>query len=594
MPPPKKNRIAMNKTNHSAIQNIKPLFPGLNNEVLDEIIAENSLKILEPGEFLIKQNTPCEAYHILLQGRLRAIQDENNNRKAKVLGDIGVGEPVGELAFFSNSLSMASVLAIRKSRVLTINQEGYEKIIKHQPTLSAATHKFIIDRLKRNQLESNRMAPPKNIAVLNLNPDEDLSSWTEAMENYFEKEKLQLHIYDEGLPDGMNPMDYFQRLEDNEGLNLLIINENDLEWSKHSCLYADLIVVASKFDKDPALSQLEQELEIYKEGLLSKKVYLLLLHPEDALQPINTAKWLKPREVDLHIHVRKWHQKDTERFCRIINHTAVGVVLGGGGAKGFAHIGALRALAKKGVPIDFIGGTSAGALYGISVAFADFDDQLVDHICEDSVKQKVLSNDWSLPIVSIMTGTKLTRFFKTLFKTKDLEDLWTNSYCVSTNFSKAQMTVHERGEIWRRLRASISIPGIFPPVVINSHLHVDGAVMDNLPIEPMYRFPVSRIFAIALSGVKERKVTYKEAPTSNQVLRARVLGKTKLRIPGIASIIINSLTLSSLQKQEETRSKVSNFLELDLKGVSFLDNKKWRSIVKKGYEQTLHWLEKEI
>jgi predicted acylesterase/phospholipase RssA len=130
-------------------------------------------------------------------------------------------------------------------------------------------------------------------------------------------------------------------------------------------------------------------------------------------------------------------------------------------------------------------------------------------------------------------------------------------------------------------------------VVIEKYLHVDGAVMDNLPIEPMYQFPVAKVYAISLSGIVERKTNYEDAPSSNQVLASKILGKKKYKIPGIASIIINSLTLSSTQKQIETRNKVSHYLELDLKGVSFLDNKKWQSIVKKGYDQAKEWLELE-
>jgi len=573
----------------SSTSRIKALFPGLNDEDLREILESSSLKELDPGQFLIEQDSKAEAYYYLIKGRLRAVQEKHG--KTKILGDVGVGEPVGELAFFTQSTRMASVLAVRKSEVLVISKTGYETIIKHRPHLVAITNKFIIERLRRNELETHKLAAPKNIAVLNLNPDEDLSSWTDDMEAYFDKQSVKLNVYDDGLPKDMEPSDYFESLEENEGINLLVIDETDLEWSRNCCIYSDLIVVASKFDGDQSLTALEKKLDIYQRGVLSKKVYLLLLHEENAEQPKHTEKWLSPRVIDLHIHVRKHHSGDIGRFCRIISNKAVGLVLGGGGAKGFAHIGVVKALLEKEVPIDIIGGTSAGALYGITMAFNDFNMEKIEKICDASVKQKILSNDLSLPVLSIMSGKKLTRFIKRIYGQQGIEDLWTTAFCVSTNFSKAEMAVHERGKLWRRLRASISIPGIFPPVVIDKYLHVDGAVMDNLPIEPMYKFPVSQIYAISLSGVVERKTNYDDAPTSRQVLTSKILGKKKFKIPGIASIMINSLSLSSVQKQKETRSKVSNYLELDLKGVSFLDNKRWRSILNKGYEQTCFWLD---
>jgi len=582
------NQRLMKKTYTDSTHRIKHLFPDLTKEDLEEILASTELKQLETGEFLMDQGKKAEAYYFLIKGRLRAIQESGG--ETRILGDVAVGEPVGELAFFTQAPRMASVLAVRKSEVLEISQSGYETIIKHRPHLAAITNRFVIERLRRNELELNKMAAPKNIAVVKLNPNTDLSAWTDDMKTYFEHRPIKLNVYDEGLPEGVEPSDYFESLEENEGINLLVIDETDIEWSRNCCVYADLIVVASKFDAKLQVTALEQKLDLYRRGVLSKRIYLLLLHDENARQPRHTNKWFEGRELQLHIHVRKHHQGDVGRFCRIITNQANGLVLGGGGAKGFAHIGVVKAMLEKDIPIDIIGGTSAGALYGLTMAYCDFDIDKMERICEESVRKKLTSNDLNVPVLSIMSGKKLTRFLKSMYENREIEDLWTTAFCVSTNFSKAQMAVHRRGELWRRIRASISIPGIFPPVVIDNYLHVDGAVMDNLPIEPMYQFPVAKIYAISLSGLIERKTNYQDAPTSRQLLASKILGKRKYKIPGIASIIINSLTLGSMQKQTETKNKVSHYLELDLKGVSFLDNKKWKSIVDKGFKQGLAFL----
>ena len=121
---------------------------------------------------------------------------------------------------------------------------------------------------------------------------------------------------------------------------------------------------------------------------------------------------------------------------------------------------------------------------------------------------------------------------------------------------------------------------------------MDGAVMDNLPIEPMYRYPVSNIIAVSLSGLPDRKVEFTESPASWTLLWDKLTGKRKYRLPGIASIMINSLTLNSLQKQESTKSKVSHYFELNLKGFGFMDDKKWKEIQQKGYNQTMDYIEK--
>jgi NTE family protein len=261
------------------------------------------------------------------------------------------------------------------------------------------------------------------------------------------------------------------------------------------------------------------------------------------------------------------------------------LVLGGGGAKGYGHVGAVKALLEAGVEIDFLGGTSAGALYGIGMSHSDFNYAKIDALCELSAKGKLTSNDYSLPLLSIMSGRKMNNFLKEMFGSSDLEDIWINSYCVSTNFSSSGTRIHDTGLTRKMVQASIAIPGVFPPVVIDQQLHVDGGVVDNLPIDPMYRYPVRHIIAISLTNLTSRTVDYAEVPSVRQLLWDKLTGKKRYRIPGIASLIINSLTLNSRQKQEIAKSKVSLYFELDLKGIGLLDDKKWRYTLEKGHEQ---------
>jgi len=181
-------------------------------------------------------------------------------------------------------------------------------------------------------------------------------------------------------------------------------------------------------------------------------------------------------------------------------------------------------------------------------------------------------------------------FMKEMFGESELEDIWVNSYCVSTNFSSAGTKVHDRGLVSKMVRASIAIPGVFPPVVIDRQLHVDGGVVDNLPIEPMYRYPVRHIIAISLSSLESKEVDYAETPSAGMLIWNKLTGKKKYRIPGISSLIINSLTLNSRQKQESTKAKVSLYLEMDLRGVGLLDDKKWSQTIEKGYEQMKEFL----
>ncbi|HKK88487.1 MAG TPA: patatin-like phospholipase family protein [Saprospiraceae bacterium] len=568
---------------------VAQIFKDLNKEDIDEILQQSEIVELDPGDYLMEQDDESSKLYFLLSGRLRSVLREGSS--VQVLGDVGVGEPVGELAFFSGSPRSASVLAVRKSKALALTRAGFQTIVSHRPSFATRVNQFIISRLKRNALEANKQAPPQNIVVVKLDPEADFTAWSDRMLDYFDEQSFNLSIYNQPENPHENSESFFESLDNNNDLNFLVVDQKNLEWSRKILIYADLVVVATAFEDSPELKPIEQELNIYQGGLLGKKVYLLMLHENDDEIPQGTAQWLKNRNVNLAIHLRKNHKDDIGRFCRILTHKANGLVLGGGGAKGFAHIGVVKAMQEKGIPIDFIGGASAGALGGLTMAICDFDVSEIEHICQESVKKKVASKDLDIPLVSIMSGKKLTRFIREIFKKRDIEDLWVNSYCVSANLTKAELAVHERGKIWRKIRASISVPGVFPPVVIDNYLHVDGGVMDNLPIDPMYRYPVDKIYAVSLSGIQDVKTNYNDTPTSMELLTAKFSKKRRYKIPNISSIIVNSMTLNSMQRQEINKSKVSHYVELDLKGMSFLSNKNWKVIVDEGYKQTKYWLE---
>jgi hypothetical protein len=117
--------------------------------------------------------------------------------------------------------------------------------------------------------------------------------------------------------------------------------------------------------------------------------------------------------------------------------------------------------------------------------------------------------------------------------------------------------------------------------------------MDNVPIEAMYKFPVNRIIAISLNSGHRKKVDFQHFPGSYEVLKNRLLGKKKYSVPGILSIITNSLIINSKQKEMEYKDQVSDYIALDLKGVGLLDDKQWEKSIQKGYEQTIAYLEKK-
>lgn len=566
------------------------LFGKITNEQLKHVFSIAEVLHFDAGQYIFQEGDTENALYIVLSGRLRAFQQTEQGQQ--VLGDIAAGEPVGELALFTKAPRSATVVAIRKSMVLQIDETDYAVLLDLYPQFGFTLTQFVINRLKRNALQQKQGAAPKNIAVIKLQPDHDFGLWTDDMSRELEVMGTDINVYypDSQLPD--NPNAVFEDMENNVGINILVCDNEHKTWAKQCLMYCDLVIVATEFDASSALYAVEKELNLYVSNILNKKIYLLLLHPENAPAPSQTCRWFDGRQFDLHVHIRANNPKDIRRFCRILTHQAVGLVLGGGGAKGFAHIGAAKAMLESGIEFDFVGGTSAGAMYGITLTVSDFDISKAIRICQIGAERKITSNDYNLPFISLMTGKKMRSLLKEVFEETHLEDMWVNTYCVSTNYSTASLKVHESGLTRQKLEASIAIPGVFPPVIIDKHLHVDGGVMDNLPIEAMYQKPVSHVIAIALAERAEHLVDIEKIPSAWALLVNKFTKKHRYRLPKMASLLINSLTLNSVQKQVVTKSQVSLYLEMDLRKYSFLDGSKWQTLIEKGYQQTQDYLKK--
>jgi NTE family protein len=562
------------------------LFKDKPNELADFLNAAKR-HYLSAGEFLFHQGEQASSFYVVLHGRLRALSNDENNQQ-KILGDIGAGEPVGEFAIFTQEPRMASVVAIRKSVVLEYDKPTYNKLIAETPELSNAIASHIIQRLRNNSFERQKRKPAENIAVICLDKEAPVQTICDSLKQELTKPNFEVNIHHKQVLDKAGEEKFFDYLDEKDDLSLLVCKPDELDWAKQCVLYADLILIVASSTDNPAIHPFEQSLGLYENNILNKSTYLLLLG-EDAL-PKNTPKWLAKRKVDLHIHHRLNHSSDTARLGRIITQQAIGLVLGGGGAKGFAHVGAVLALTEAGVPIDFLGGTSAGALYGIAMAYLGFDKEKIKQTTKEAAESN-LTRDITIPMVSLMTGKKFRKHLNDLFGETYMEDLRTTSYAVSTNYTKARMDVLKKGPVWRNVLASMSIPGVFPPVVIERNLHVDGGLMDNLPIEPMYNYPVGTIYAFSLSSIKEREIDYEETPSAAQLLLDKFSGKQHYKIPSLGAILVNSLTINSVSKQAQYKDKATHYIELKLKGYGMLDDSKWEQLIDKGYEQTKAYLE---
>jgi hypothetical protein len=256
-------------------------------------------------------------------------------------------------------------------------------------------------------------------------------------------------------------------------------------WTQRCLRQADRVLVVARAGDDPAPGLVERAM---REAGVRARVELVLVHDDACARPTATARWLAGRDVATHHPPAPRPRGRTSRgLARRVSGPRGGPRAGGGGARGFAHIGMLRALAEDGVEIDAIGGTSIGALIAGAHAHGLGVDAMIA-IARDFASPKKLL-DRTLPLASLMAARKVTALYQHLFGDVHVEDLWTPLFAVSSSLSRARAVVHRSGPLWRGVRASTAIPAIFPPMLADDgDVLVDGNVMNNMPLDVMRDF----------------------------------------------------------------------------------------------------------
>ncbi|RXI98122.1 patatin family protein [Anaerobacillus alkaliphilus] len=179
-----------------------------------------------------------------------------------------------------------------------------------------------------------------------------------------------------------------------------------------------------------------------------------------------------------------------------MNRPKIGLALGSGGARGFAHIGVIKVLEEANIPIDCIAGSSMGALVGAFYGVGYSPEQMEKMALHFQRKYYL---DFTVPKMGFITGDKVKQLIKILTKNKKIEQLRPNLTIVATDLLKGEKVVFKEGDISTAVRASISIPGIFVPAKIGDRLLVDGAVVDRVPISEVKKMDADIVIAVDVS-----------------------------------------------------------------------------------------------
>ena len=184
----------------------------------------------------------------------------------------------------------------------------------------------------------------------------------------------------------------------------------------------------------------------------------------------------------------------------------IGLALGGGAARGFAHIGVIKALEEFEIPIDLISGTSIGSFIGALYSAGNLKEFEKEIRSKNSFMRDVLLKlDPTFPKLSLMNGNEVIKIFKSLSSARTFEDLSIPLTTVTTGIEKNEKIACSDGDLINAIRASIAIPGVLSPVYINQRLCVDGGLVDPVPVESLYSMGADITIAVNLYGLYSSK-----------------------------------------------------------------------------------------
>ncbi|KAK5135258.1 phosphatidylcholine and lysophosphatidylcholine phospholipase [Meristemomyces frigidus] len=539
------------------------------------------------GQAIYHQGDESDAIYIVLNGRLRGIQ-ESGDGNMKVIGEYGQGDSVGELEVLTESTRPCTLHAIRDTELAKFPKTLFNSLAQEHPGITIRVSKIIASRM-RALIENPMIEPPQNDSKMTAPRSKATSTMnlrtvavvpcTAGVPVVEFSNKLLAALIQIGVLNGVTCLNqssilnhlgrhafsrmgklklsqYLADLEEKYGLVLYVADTSvKSPWTETCIAQADCIYLVGCAEDVPVIGEYERFLLTTK---TTARKELVLLHTERYCPSGTTRSWLKNRpwvngghhhvqmsfrnapepvhsppkpkfgnalkqrvqviQAEIHKYTsRRVRQTplysaetpfkgDFHRLARRLCGKSVGLVLGGGGARGCAHVGIIRALEEAGLPIDLVGGTSIGAFIG--AVYAQDADVVpmygrVKKFAGRMGSMWRFALDVTYPSASYTTGHEFNRgIFKT-FGDSQIEDFWLDYYCNSTNISKSRSEIHTSGYVWRYIRASMSLAGLLPPMCDEGNMLLDGGYTDNLTVSHMKSLGADVVFAVDVGALDD-------------------------------------------------------------------------------------------
>uniref|UniRef100_A0A8C5QMH3 lysophospholipase n=1 Tax=Leptobrachium leishanense TaxID=445787 RepID=A0A8C5QMH3_9ANUR len=588
---------------------------------------------VEAGKELYSKGDPSDCTYITLNGRLRSVIIHPDGRKS-VVGEYGRGQLIGMVEALTNNPRAKSVFAVRDSELAKVPVGALSYIKRKYPQvvtrlIHILSQKIIGNLQKPEGVFSDPGSLTSNlctVCVLPCSNNVPLTAFTLELKHALDAIGPTLVLTSDIIRarlgayamESTHECQLSNWLAQQEDLHRIVLYQTEFTltpWTIRSIRQADCILVIGLGDEEPTLGILEKFFEQCHVRALKQ---LVLLHRTDGPPPSGTVRWLKERTwISGHFHIQapkrvfmqrpthkihefynKVHQKnanrhsDFSRLARTLTGNSIALVLGGGGARGFAHVGMIKALEEAGIPIDMVGGTSIGALVGGIYAEHRNSKQTNDRTSKwaqmmSSLLRTVM--DLTYPISSLLSGSAFNAILQDIFGEREIQDLWLPYFSITTDISSSSMRVHREGCLWRYVRASASYTPYLPPLCDprDSHLLLDGCYVNNLPADVAHSFGARTVLAIDVGLQKDWDTwNYGDTLSGWWLLWNRLNPwSEKIKVPDMAELQSRLSYVSCVRQLEQVKlSGYCEYLSPPVQRFSTTDFHRFQEIHDVGYE----------
>ncbi len=476
------NRIVLGarKIHLSSALRRSDLFGSVDAHVLHDLEAELDLINVASGQTLFRRGEPGDAMYLLIAGRLRVAvplhnENEDGDASEKILAELHPGDTLGEMAVLTGEPALR--LRLRLSRYTTSPpfarriSAPAEKIPRCVVSLLHPKNGGLNARanfrsrapFQRPKNRSRDPRPPRRSLkrfLRPLHPRPVGSRFHRARQQRLRRLRLDRTGASQSQDETAGEhrvTEWLNSLEEQFRYVVYEADSHDSNWTRRCLRQADHVLVVADADSNPIPGEIESG-PLLAARLARGNVSLILTYSRPG-PPSATKNWLAQRAGYRHHHVRLASTDDLARIARFFTGRAIGLVLGGGFARGIAHVGVLQALAEAGIPIDLIGGTSMGAIVAGMWAIGLEREKMIDYLRAGGM---AAFRDFTVPFVSFTTGKKMWDIVDKVGGETQIEDLWQPYFCVSAILNRAEIKIHTRDSLTKSVLASSRAPGVFP------------------------------------------------------------------------------------------------------------------------------------